>query len=103
MLEWEGDKALQRKRSHIVDDLVNLVRAVDEACEPDRRLFEPAPVAMTADELPAHVRHLFERPVVAIHPGSGNVMRQYPEKHIPPLIDLLIGRNDVVGAADRRP
>ncbi len=24
VLEWDGDKALQRKRSHIVDDLVNL-------------------------------------------------------------------------------
>ena len=95
VLEWEGDKALQRKRSHIVDDLVNLARAIDAACEPDRRLFEPAPVALTVDELPAHVRHLFDRPVVAIHPGSGNVMRQYPEKHIPPLIDLLITRDDV--------
>ena len=95
VLEWDGDKALQRKRSHIVDDLVNLVAAIDGACEPDRRLFEPAPVAMAVDELPEPVRHLFARPVVAIHPGSGNVMRQWPEKHIPPLIDLLLERNDV--------
>jgi ADP-heptose:LPS heptosyltransferase len=95
VLEWDGDKALQRKRSHIVDDLVNLVAAIDEACEPDRRLFEPRPAAMTIEELPEHVRHLFARPVVAIHPGSGNVMRQWPEKHIPPLIDLLVEQNDV--------
>jgi ADP-heptose:LPS heptosyltransferase/GT2 family glycosyltransferase len=94
-LEWEGDKALQRKRSHIVDDLVNLVHAIEAACEPNRHLFEPAPVPLPTSELPAHVRHLFDRPVVAIHPGSGNVMRQYPEKHIPPLIDLLIARDDV--------
>ncbi len=95
VLEWDGDKALLRKRSHIADDLMNLVAAIDAACEPDRRLLDPRPVAMTADELPEHVRHLFSRPVVAIHPGAGNVMKQWPEKHIPPLIDLLIERNDV--------
>jgi ADP-heptose:LPS heptosyltransferase len=86
---------LQRKRSHIVDDLVNLAAAIDAACEPGRRLFDPPPAPMTLEELPEQVRHLFARPVVAIHPGSGNVMRQWPEKHIPPLIDLLIQRNDV--------
>ena len=95
VLEWDGDKALQRKRSHIVDDLVNLVRAIEDACEPNRQLFDPRPVAMTLEEMPEHVRHLFARPVVAIHPGSGNVMRQWPEKHIPPLIDLLLEQNDV--------
>ena len=95
VLEWDGDKALQRKRSHIVDDLVNLVAAIEGACEPDRRLFSPVPAAMPLDDLPEHVRALFDRPVVAIHPGSGNVMRQWPEKHIPPLIDLLLKHNDV--------
>jgi ADP-heptose:LPS heptosyltransferase/GT2 family glycosyltransferase len=95
VLEWDPDRALQRKRSHIVDDLVNLAAAIDAACEPGRRLFDPPPAPMTLEELPEQVRHLFARPVVAIHPGSGNVMRQWPEKHIPPLIDLLIQRNDV--------
>jgi ADP-heptose:LPS heptosyltransferase/GT2 family glycosyltransferase len=95
VLEWDGDKALQRKRSHIVDDLVNLSAAIETACEPDRRLFHPAPEPMPVSELPEHARHLFARPVVAIHPGSGNVMRQWPEKHIAPLIDLLLERNDV--------
>jgi ADP-heptose:LPS heptosyltransferase/GT2 family glycosyltransferase len=95
VLEWDGDKALQRKRSHIVDDLVNLVAAIDGACEPDRRLFDPEPAAMAPEEFPEHARHLFAYPVVAIHPGSGNVMRQWPAKHIPPLIDLLLEQNDV--------
>jgi ADP-heptose:LPS heptosyltransferase/GT2 family glycosyltransferase len=95
VLEWDGDKALVRKRSHIVDDLVNLVAAVDDACEPRRQLFDPAPIAMTAEELPTPARDLFQRPVVAIHPGSGNVMRQWPAKHIPALIDLLIEQDDV--------
>jgi len=95
VLEWDGDKALVRKRSHIVDDLVNLVAAIDGACEPERRLFEPGPGRAPVAELPEHIRHLFVRPVVAIHPGSGNVMRQWPVKHIPPLIDLLVEQNDV--------
>jgi hypothetical protein len=58
-------------------------------------LFGPEPLAMPPEEMPAHVRALFARPVVAIHPGSGNVMRQWPQKHIPPLIDLLCEQNDV--------
>lgn len=90
VLEWESDKALQRKRSHITDDLVNLSAAVDAACQPDRALFDPKPVHMAAGELPHHVRHLFDRPVVAIHPGAGNVMKQWPEKHVRALIKLLI-------------
>jgi ADP-heptose:LPS heptosyltransferase/GT2 family glycosyltransferase len=95
VLEWDGDKALVRKRSHIVDDLVNLVAAVDAACEPARRLFDPLPAAMPAEELPQNARDLFSRPVVAIHPGSGNVMRQWPAKHIPPLIELMLEQDDV--------
>ncbi len=94
-LEWDGDKALQRKRGHIVDDLLNLVTAISVACETPRGLFDPVPAAMKLVDMPEAVRHLFARPVVAIHPGSGNVMRQLPEKHIPALIDLLIRRNDV--------
>ena len=30
-LEWEGDKTLQRKRSHVIDDLINLVEAIGDA------------------------------------------------------------------------
>jgi ADP-heptose:LPS heptosyltransferase len=74
---------------------VNLVAAVDTACEPARRLFDPLPEPMTVEELPEPARDLFSRPVVAIHPGSGNVMRQWPSKHIPALIELLVEQNDV--------
>ena len=95
VLEWDGDKALVRKRSHVVDDLVNLAAAIEEACEPERALFDPRPTPMALDEMPEYARHLFDRPVVAIHPGSGNVMRQWPEKHIPPLIELLVEQDDV--------
>jgi len=95
VLEWESDKALQRKRSHIADDLVNLSLAIDAASQPDRTLFDPKPEPMTVEELPHHVRHLFARPVVAIHPGAGNVMKQWPEKHVRALIDLLIEQDGV--------
>ena len=52
---------------------------------------EPTPTS----ELPAHVRRLFDKPVVAIHPGAGNTTKQWPEEHFSALIDLLIERNDV--------
>jgi ADP-heptose:LPS heptosyltransferase/GT2 family glycosyltransferase len=104
VLEWESDKALQRKRSHIADDLVNLSVAIDAACRPDRTLFDPLPVPMAVGELPHHVRHLFARPVVAIHPGAGNVMKQWPERHVRALIELLIAQDGVavllVGGTD---
>ncbi len=104
VLEWESDKALQRKRSHIADDLVNLTVAIDAACRPDRTLFDPKPEPMAVDELPHHVRHLFAHRVVAIHPGAGNVMKQWPEKHVRALIELLIEQDGVavllVGGTD---
>ncbi len=38
---------------------------------------------------------LFERPVVAIHPGAGNITKQWPAEHFSALIDLLIEREQV--------
>ena len=35
-LEWEGDRHLQRKRSHVTDDLINLVEAIGTAGAADR-------------------------------------------------------------------
>ena len=50
------------------------------------------------------MRALFAKPVVAIHPGAGNVTKQWPEEHFSALIDLLIEKNGVnillVGGAD---
>ena len=94
-LEWDGDNALRRKRSHIIDDLVNLVNVIGVATEADRRLFDPRPDPMAVDEIPHEARALFKRPVVAIHPGSGNTMRRLPERHIPALIEMLVERSGV--------
>ena len=94
-LDWDGDRTLQRKRSHIVDDLMALVNAIGHAAESDRVVMQPGPAMMPLSDLPVRVRALFARPVVAIHPGAGNVTKQWPEEHFSALIDLLIEKNDV--------
>ncbi len=94
-LDWDGDRALQRKRSHVVDDLMALVNAIGHASEADRVMMQPGPVAMKLTELPDEVRALFCKPVVAVHPGAGNVTKQWPVEHFSALIDLLVERNDV--------
>ncbi len=94
-LDWDGDRTLQRKRSHIVDDLMALVNAIGHASEPDRAIIQPEPAGMPLTDLPDPVRALFAKPVVAIHPGAGNITKQWPEHHFCALIDLLTERNNV--------
>jgi len=93
-LEWEGDKHLLRKRTHVADDLVNLVEAIGTACasEPARL---PVPATTLPSFLPEQTRALFTKPVVAVHPGVGNVMRQWPAEYFASLIALLVDRNAV--------
>lgn len=94
-LEWEGDRVLHRKRSHVADDLMTLVAAIEVACEPDRlRLMFPIR-ERSLGFLPREARELFGRTVVAVHPGVGNEMRRWPPEHFAMLIDLLIERNGV--------
>jgi ADP-heptose:LPS heptosyltransferase len=64
-LDWDGDRMLQRKRSHIMDDLLRLVNEISHVTETDR-------VALALTQLPHEVQALFEKPVVAVHPGAGN-------------------------------
>ncbi|MGH7040610.1 MAG: glycosyltransferase family 9 protein [Acetobacteraceae bacterium] len=91
-LEWEGDRALQPKRQHISEDLLRLVDAValgaDTAATASVRPRATAP-------LPAAFGSLFERAVVCVHPGAGNVMKQWPETHFIALIALLLRRHPV--------
>jgi ADP-heptose:LPS heptosyltransferase/GT2 family glycosyltransferase len=95
-LEWEGDKGLQRKRSHVSDDLVNLVEAIGTAGTSGRtRLVMGGPAGGIPDFLPPEARALFVKPVVAVHPGVGNVMRQWPAEHFAALIDLMMEKNGV--------
>jgi ADP-heptose:LPS heptosyltransferase len=94
-LDWDGDRTLQRKRNHVVDDLIALVDAVGHASENDRVLMQPGPAALPLTELPEAVARLFAKPVVAVHPGAGNVTKQWPEEHFSALIDLLVEKNCV--------
>jgi ADP-heptose:LPS heptosyltransferase/GT2 family glycosyltransferase len=96
-LEWEGDDQLHRKQSHVSDDLVRLVEAVAIASESD---LSALPQTMSRDEklpvnLSAAARALFCKPVVAVHPGVGAIMRQWMPEYFATVIDLLIEKNDV--------
>ena len=96
-LEWDGDRNLERKRSHIVDDLLSLVETVGKAARSDRTQIMLPPGAREAAMagLPDDARALFDKPVVAIHPGVGTIMRQWPTGHFAALIDLLVERDGV--------
>ena len=96
-LEWEGDNQLRRKQSHVSDDLVRMVDAVATAGEMERSIL---PQARTSDgKLPAGIpddaRALFDKPVVAVHPGVGAIMRQWPAEYFATVVDLLIEKNGV--------
>ena len=105
-LEWEGDKTLQRKRSHIVDDLLALVEAIATACGTDRALLPVRAERPDPETLPELVRPLFDKPVVAMHIGAGNVTKTWPAEYFSALIDLLTERNGVnvmlIGGPDER-
>jgi ADP-heptose:LPS heptosyltransferase len=94
-LDWDGDRTLQRKRSHVIDDLMALVNAIGHAGEGNRVLMRPIPPAMPLADLPEPVQALFARTVIAVHPGAGNVTKQWPQDHFAALIDLLIERQGV--------
>ncbi len=96
-LEWEGDQNLHRKRSHVTDDLINLVEAVATAAMEERTaLTTPTwPAGVLPGFLDDAARALFAKPVVAVHPGVGTVMRQWPAEHFAALSDLLIETHDV--------
>ena len=96
-LELEGAPALQRKRNHVSDDLVRLADAIGTACATDRIGLRPIPDSPGGklSFLTGSVRRMFRRPVVAINPGVGEVMRQWPAEHFATLIDLLVAKNGV--------
>jgi ADP-heptose:LPS heptosyltransferase/GT2 family glycosyltransferase len=96
-LEWETDRRMQQKRYHVTDDLLNLVETVATAGRADRIGIRPEAVAAlreTAD-IPEAVEAFFAGPVVCIHAGAGNEMKQWPVGYFATLIDMLITRNKV--------
>jgi ADP-heptose:LPS heptosyltransferase len=95
VVEWDGDRALQRKRTHVADDLLLLVAAIGRAALSERAVFQTDIAPIPRSALPAPAGALFDRPVVAVHPGAGNTTKQWPEEYFSALIDLLIEREDV--------
>ena len=95
-LEWEGDRHMHRKHSHVSEDLLNLVAAVGTAAMPTRTAITlpPRQDGMAHGFLPEHLRPLFDKPVIAVHPGVGNIMRQWPAGHFATLIDMLTDVHD---------
>jgi ADP-heptose:LPS heptosyltransferase/GT2 family glycosyltransferase len=105
-LEWEGDNPHRPKRSHVSDDLLRLAEAIIAAGESDRNYLpaQPGRPGTLPKFLSKAARALFKRPVVAVHPGVGAIMRQWPAEHFASLIDLLVEKNAVnvvlIGGAD---
>jgi ADP-heptose:LPS heptosyltransferase/GT2 family glycosyltransferase len=97
-LDSGGDAARVQKRQHVSADLINLVNAVDESCEPaPTGIFPPSPSSVPLLPEPIE-RLLFSRPVVCVHPAAGDTMRQWPAHYFAELIDLLVDRDRVTVA-----
>jgi O-antigen biosynthesis protein len=97
-IQWEGDAAFVAKRQHISDDLINLVDAVVAASEQERGLTK-RPDDWSRRQVPLVARlngeGIYARPVVCVHPASGNAFRQWPPAHFASLINLLVEFEDV--------
>jgi ADP-heptose:LPS heptosyltransferase/GT2 family glycosyltransferase len=111
-LEWDEDSAFHQKRSHVSGDLLNLAAAVSNAAFESRRTLRiPDRLPAMPAALAKIAKKLFARPVVCVHPASGNELRQWPAANFSLLIDLLvselgvhvlvIGGPDEVGLAER--
>lgn len=106
-LEWEGDLRLQPKHEHISDRLLALVGAMENACRtvPRARLTPPADPGGVA-AFAALPKAFLAKPLVCMHPGVGNPVRQWPAPSFAALIDLLAGDLDasviLVGGGDEQ-
>jgi ADP-heptose:LPS heptosyltransferase/GT2 family glycosyltransferase len=107
VLEWEGDQRLEHKRAHVSERLLALVAAAHAAC----RDLPPVTVGPTGNPkgVPALARlgaAFLSRPLVCVHPGVGNPVRQWSAASFAALIDLLVaeeGMNAVlVGGGDEQ-
>jgi ADP-heptose:LPS heptosyltransferase len=91
-LEWEQDRSVVRKRTHVGDDLLHLVDAVANAANDDRDGLPSSPAGLSRDPVNGGAP---KRRLVCIHPGVGSAIRQWPAEHFAALIDLLAANYDV--------
>ena len=100
-LEWDGDQPYLGKRAQVAEDYVALVEAVSLACESERAFLAGPPAEQALAilrALPAlgDLRPgLFDRPIVGVHAGAGNALRQWPPAHFAGLIDLIVDAFEV--------
>jgi len=90
-LAWEGDVRLESKHAHISERLLALVAAAAAAC----RDLPPVEVGPPTDPrtVPALARlgeAFLSRPLVCVHAGVGNPVRQWAASSFAALIDLLV-------------
>ncbi len=106
-LEWEGDERLALKRAHVSERLVELVSAAEDACRAEP--VPPAPSRLQPRDVPALAAlpaAFLACRLVCIHPGVGNVVRQWPASSYAALVDLLAGAGlhaVLVGAPEEAP
>ena len=105
-LEWEGDQRLVAKHAHVSERLCMLVAAVEGACRdlPNGSI-PPAGDPLLVPALGRLPAAFLARPLVCVHPGVGNPVRQWPPAAFAGLIDLLAaeGLNSIlVGGADEQ-
>ena len=109
-LSWDGDTALLPKHHHVSDQMVQLVDALAAAAIVERSIFR-RPADWSAQQLPLISRltaqGLFRKPLICIHPATGNEMRQWPPQRFAELIGALLAPEDVdiclVGGPDEFP
>jgi ADP-heptose:LPS heptosyltransferase len=90
-LEWEGDRRLERKRAHISERLLALVAAAGAACRDLPPVVVGAPEDAAAVPALARLGEAFlSKPLVCVHAGVGNPVRQWPAASYAALIDLLV-------------
>ena len=91
-LDWDGDQTLAAQAQPHRRRPAGAGRCDrPRACDTDRTCCWPSP-PRAGDRRRCRTRcgRLFARPVVAMHPGAGNITKQWPAEHFAALIDLLI-------------
>jgi ADP-heptose:LPS heptosyltransferase/GT2 family glycosyltransferase len=106
-LQWERDPLLNNKRSHVTDDLINLVDAVSNAFIDDRRNIIPSSgLPALSDPIASEFADLLTSKYVVVHPAAGTGLRQWSPLNFARLIDLLANNDSMrialIGGPDER-
>ncbi len=107
VLEWEGDQRLEAKHAHISERLLSLVDAAAAACRPiEVACVPPVREALSAPALARLPAAFLAKRLVCVHPGVGNLVRQWAPGNYAALIDLLAAEEDmhaiIVGGGDEQ-